>query len=124
SWSHSRLKIDDYNFKPCFFGEHLLQTDHAKNVGLVESEKTAIIASLIFPELIWLASGGKEGLSPYKFESLRNRNVFLFPDLTKPGDPKNCFEFWVKEIKAINGIITGFFEVSDYFEKRASQTEK
>ncbi len=124
SWSHSRLKIDDYNFKPCFFGEHLLQTDTSKNVGLVESEKTAIIASLVFPELIWLASGGKEGLSPYKFESLRNRNVFLFPDLTRPGDTKNCFDLWVKEINTINGMITGYFEVSDFFENRASITEK
>lgn len=124
SWSHSRLKIDDYNFKPCFFGEHLLQTDTSKNVGIVESEKTAIIASLVFPELIWLASGGKEGLSPYKFESLRNRNVFLFPDLTRPGDTKNCFDLWVKEINAINGMITGYFGVSDFFEKRASKKEK
>lgn len=124
SWSHSRLKLDDYNFKPCFFGEHLLQADTSKNVGLVESEKTAIIASLVFPELIWLASGGKEGLSPYKFESLRNRNVFLFPDLTRPGDTKNCFDLWVKEINAINGMITGYFEVSDFFENRASKTEK
>lgn len=124
SWSHSRLKINDYNFKPCFFGEHLLQTEPLKNVGLVESEKTAIIASLVFPEFNWLASGGKEGLSPYKFESLRNRNVFLFPDLTRSGDQKNCFELWVKEIKAINGIITGFFEVSDFFENRASKEGK
>lgn len=124
SWSHSRLKMENYNFKPCFYGEHLLNTDPCKNVGLVESEKTAIIASLVFPELIWLASGGKEGLSPVKFESLRNRNVFLFPDLTRPGDRKNCFDLWVKEIDTMNGMITGYFEVSNFFEKRASKEEK
>ncbi|MEB2779990.1 DUF6371 domain-containing protein [Algoriphagus sp. C2-6-M1] len=124
SWSHSRLKLEGFNLKLCLFGEHLLRTDPSKSVGIVESEKTAMIASIVFPELIWLASGGKEGLTPTKFESLRNRNVFLFPDLTKPGDPKNCFDHWVKEIKKIEGIIPGFFEVSDFFEKRASIEEK
>lgn len=124
SWSHSRLKLEGYNFKPCLFGEHLLKTYPSKSVGIVESEKTAIIASLVFPELIWLASGGKEGLSHAKLQSLRNRNVFLFPDLTKPGDTKNCFDQWTKEIERNKGIIPGYFQVSDFFEKRASEAEK
>ena len=124
SWSHSRLKLEGYNFKPCLFGEHLLRNDPSKSVGIVESEKTAIIASLVFPQLVWLASGGKEGLTPTKFKSLQNRNVFLFPDLTKPGDPKKCFDLWVKEIERIKGIIPGYFQVSNFFEKRASEAEK
>ncbi|MEB2785548.1 DUF6371 domain-containing protein [Algoriphagus persicinus] len=124
SWSHSRLKLEGFNLKLCLFGEHILRTDPSKSVGIVESEKTAMIASIVFPELIWLASGGKEGLTPTKFQSLQNRNVFLFPDLTKPGDPKNCFDHWAKEIEKIKGIIPGFFEVSDFFEKRASIEEK
>jgi hypothetical protein len=95
-----------------------------KNIGIVESEKTAIISSLIFPDMIWLASGGKNGLDPYKFESLRNRTVFLFPDLTKQGDKVNCFELWSKDVDRIKGIIPGLFEVSDYFESRATDQEK
>jgi len=124
SWTHSRLKLDDYNLKRCFFGDHLLKSNPSKDVGIVESEKTAIIASLVFPEMVWLASGGKSGLNPYKFESLRNRNVFLFPDLTKQGDKENCFELWSKDVEPIKGIITGRFEVSDYFESRATDQEK
>lgn len=124
SWSHSQLKLTGYNLKLCLFGEHLLRTDPSKSVGIVESEKTAIIASLVFPELIWMASGGKEGLSSSKLQALRNRNVFLFPDLTKPGDPKNCFDVWVKEIEQIKGTIPGYFEVSDFFEKRSTKGEK
>ena len=124
SWSHSRLKLDDFNLKLCFFGDHLLRSNPSKNVGIVESEKTAIISSLLFPDMVWLASGGKSGLNPYKFESLRNRTVFLFPDLTKPGDKESCFELWSKDVDRIKGIIPGVFEVSDYFESRATDQEK
>jgi hypothetical protein len=95
-----------------------------KNIGIVESEKTAIISSLIFPDMIWLASGGKNGLDPYKFESLRNRTVFLFPDLTKPADKETCFELWSKDLVRIKGDVTGLFEVSDYFESRATDEQK
>jgi hypothetical protein len=124
SWTHSRLKLTDFNLKRCFFGEHLLKSNPLKNIGIVESEKTAIISSLIFPDMIWLASGGKNGLDPYKFESLRNRTVFLFPDLTKPADKETCFELWSKDLVRIKGDVTGLFEVSDYFESRATDQEK
>lgn len=124
SWTHSRLKLTDFNLKRCFFGDHLLNSNPLKNVGIVESEKTAIISSLVFPEIVWLASGGKNGLDPYKFQSLRNRTVFLFPDLTKQGDKVNCFELWSKDVDRIKGIIPGLFEVSDYFESRATDQEK
>jgi hypothetical protein len=124
SWTHSRLKLTDFNLKRCFFGDHLLKSNPLKNIGIVESEKTAIISSLIFPDMIWLASGGKNGLDPYKFESLRNRTVFLFPDLTKPADKETCFELWSKDLVRIKGDVTGLFEVSDYFESRATDEQK
>lgn len=124
SWSHSRLKLDDFNLKLCFFGDHLLKSNPSKNVGIVESEKTAIISSLLFPDMIWLACGGKSGLNAYKFESLRNRTVFLFPDLTKPGEKETCFELWSKDVDRIKGIIPGHFEVSDYFESKATDQER
>ncbi|WP_146849443.1 DUF6371 domain-containing protein [Algoriphagus ratkowskyi] len=124
SWSHSRLKLDDFHLKLCFFGDHLLKSNPSKIVGIVESEKTAIISSLLFPDLVWLASGGKGNLNPYKFNSLKKRTVLLFPDLTKPGDKKNCFELWSEEVERIKGFIPGHFEVSDYFESKATDQEK
>jgi hypothetical protein len=124
SWTHSRLKLTDFNLKRCFFGDHLLKSNPLKNIGIVESEKTAIISSLIFPDMIWLASGGKNGLDPYKFESLKNRTVFLFPDLTKPADKETCFDLWTKDLIRIKGYVPGLFEVSDYFESRATDEQK
>lgn len=53
-----------------------------KPVALVESEKTALIASCYLPEYTWLATGGKNGcFNSEALRVLRGRNVTLFPDL-------------------------------------------
>jgi len=57
-WVHTALKLPDFNLYQCLFGEHLLKDNH-KTVAICESEKTAIIASVYLPDMIWLASGGK-----------------------------------------------------------------
>src|SRR5699024_8538126 len=62
TWVHSLL-YDDYNLKQCLFGEHLL-IDSEKPVALVESEKTAIIASVHYPDYTWLAVGSKHNIKP------------------------------------------------------------
>ena len=61
TWVHSVLHKGDYNLKQCFFGEHLLSEDKSRPVALVESEKTALVASYYLPQFLWIASGGKNG---------------------------------------------------------------
>ena len=61
-WVHNKLKksrtlAEDFNLQQCFFGEHLLKIYPDKYIGIVESEKSAIIASCIVPDMIWLAAG-------------------------------------------------------------------
>lgn len=82
TWVHSLLKLPDYNLRQCFFGEHLLPMNRGKPVAIVESEKTAIVASYYLPEYVWLATGGKHGC--FNADALRvlcERQVTLFPDL-------------------------------------------
>ncbi len=85
-WVHSlkdKLKqplYPDYHLKQCLFGEHLL-TPEVRDVALVESEKTAIIASHFYQDKIWLATGGKEGLTKERCGILRDKNVFIYPDV-------------------------------------------
>ena len=57
TWVHTVLKLPDFHLSQCLFGEHLL-TGNSKPAAVVESEKTAIIASCYLPEFIWLACGG------------------------------------------------------------------
>lgn len=79
TWVHS-LITDEYNLDQCLYGEHLI-TDEDQPVAIVESEKTAIIASVYFPKYTWLASGAKHNLKPEKCGCLMGKRVTLFPDV-------------------------------------------
>ena len=60
-WSKStELKLQDYNLKQCLCGEHLLSEKPTKPVAIVESEKSALIATHYMPEFIWLAGSGMQ----------------------------------------------------------------
>lgn len=110
TWVHSVLKLQDYGFKRCFFGEHLL-ADSSKPIAIVESEKTAIIASVYLPQFIWLAVGGKGNLCYEICKILKGRSVSLFPDL-------NAYEDWSCKAKEFSDI--GFFQVSDLLHRNAN----
>ena len=87
SWFHSYKSIKkDLGIKDkitkkidCFFGEHLLAFNN-KPVVIVEAEKTAIILSYFFPNIVFLASGGLNKLEGLDYDFLANRKVYLFPD--------------------------------------------
>jgi hypothetical protein len=83
-----RLFTVDQGYQPCFFGEHLLfQAGREDLVCIVESEKTAIVADLYFPEMqgrkcFWIAAGGNNGITESKAAAIRGMNVCLVPDFS------------------------------------------
>ncbi len=82
SWAHAELRLPDFNLRQCLFGQHLLPLYPDKTVILVESEKSAVIASHYMPDVVWLAAGGKNGcLNVRTIEALRGCDVVLLPDL-------------------------------------------
>ena len=114
SWVHTVIKQTDYQLKQCLFGEHLL-VDKSMPVAIVESEKTAIIASVYLPQFIWLAAGSLTNLNAEKCKVLQGRIVALFPDL-------NGFKKW--SVKAMELSHIASFTVSDLLERKASKLEK
>jgi hypothetical protein len=82
---------------------------------LVESEKTAVIASIYFSDYIWLATGGIANLSYERMKVLRNRKVVLFPDL-------GAFDLWSQKAKEFKKWLD--IRVSDYLEKIATPEER
>lgn len=125
-WVHSRMiKADrlnpDYNLMQCFFGEHLLPLNPGATVAIVESEKTAIIASWLMPDYIWLAAGQMQGLNLMKCKTLAGRNVVLFPDLSTNG---KAFELWKSKAAEIMKVINCRVFVSDLLEQTASDADR
>jgi hypothetical protein len=114
TWVHKATRVDEFNLQQCFFGEHLL-IDKSKPVAIVESEKTAIISSLYFPQFIWLATGSLNNLNETKCYILKGRQVTLFPDL-------KAFDLWEDKAYELNHIVS--FNVSDLLERKASSDEK
>ncbi|MEM7105652.1 MAG: DUF6371 domain-containing protein [Bacteroidota bacterium] len=78
--------LNDYeaNLKQCLFGAHILTDRKNDNVGIVESEKTAVIMAGFMPDVVWLATGGKNGanwINRDVYGDLKGRNVVLYPDI-------------------------------------------
>jgi hypothetical protein len=119
TWAHSALKLKDYNLQQCFFGEHLLKLQPELPVSIVESEKTAIIASVYFPQFIWLATGGKHGCkwtTPTVLNVLKGRHITLWPDI-------KAFDDW--QTKALELTKSGLqISISNLLEKVATASER
>lgn len=116
TWFHKKSDggvdiFPDFNLQQCFFGEHLLSLNPRKPIAIVESEKTAIIASKFIDKYIWLASGGSAGISHQKCQILKNRNVTLFPDLGK-------YDEWKIKAKEFG------FNISSHIENIATEEQR
>jgi hypothetical protein len=118
TWVHRLLsKNKDYQLNQCLFGEHQLITAPKQlTVGIVESEKTAIIASIVMPELIWLACGSVSNLSIHKFKSIADRKIILYPDL-------NAFDKWKIKANELSGYNLDI-HISDILERAACPNER
>lgn len=117
SWVHSLVGSKEFKLKQCFFGEHLLAIEKSLPVGIVESEKSALIASHYIPQYRWIASGGKHGcLNNDNLKVLIGRKVVLFPDL-------GAFTEW--NLKAMRMKEAGIeVKVFDYLERNATSKQR
>ena len=93
-WVHR--KFSDFNeevheIRQCFFGRHLI--DESEIICIVESEKTALICAGIFPDSVWMATGGRTQLTGFGLSELSNKKVFLFPD-------SDSVFFWQEKTRA------------------------
>jgi len=89
-------------------------------VAFVESEKSAVLGSIckgLFPEIVWLAGGGKSNLTVERLEMFgRIRIIILYPDA-------DGFERW--QSIAVEARRRGLkVVVSDLIEKNATEAEK
>jgi len=125
----------------CLFGLHLLSTpsinpnvissvveksprfssSRPKAVAIVESEKSAIILSELFPDYTWLASGGKTMLNASLFAPLGDKRIILFPDTDETGE---TFALWQGIAQEATKLYKSRIHVSNLLELHATPAQK
>ena len=81
NWLIAKKGKSDRRGKWPLFGEHLLPLDPTAPVGIVESEKTALIGTIAMPGYIWVATGSVANLNAKRLNAVKDRDCYLFPDL-------------------------------------------
>jgi len=112
SW-HAIQKMKDRKPKDILFGLHRVNEPGNKSIGIVESEKTAIVMAGTMPELIWMATGSVGNLTIDRLQPIRNRKIFLFPDV-------GYFDSWKDKASKFTGFN---IEVSTLLESRCPELQ-
>ena len=132
SWASARLKAyygydGELPVERCLFGLHLISpsTLHlppsTKSVAIVESEKTAVIMSEVYPQYVWMAAGGLSALSAEKLMPLCGRHVVLFPDTDPDG---KAFDHWQQVAREASRHSLFPVYVSPLLERQATPEQK
>ncbi|KAA3604561.1 MAG: hypothetical protein DWQ06_03710 [Calditrichaeota bacterium] len=113
TWVHKLGKFKNFNLAQCLFGEYQLsQTQERKTIAIVESEKTAVLMSLVMPKYIWLACGGLHNLNSQICKALKGRKVIIYPDVSG-------FEQWKMKAQRLMNFCE--VRISDTLESLASK---
>ena len=71
----------------CLFGQHLLtQADPSMPISIVESERSAVILSELYPQSLWLAYAYPANFSERLLEPLQGHRVVLFSNADETMD--------------------------------------
>ncbi|KOY52241.1 DUF6371 domain-containing protein [Polaribacter dokdonensis] len=96
SWIHKQMKLKDFVLQQCLFGlQNINNIEKGNTICLVESEKTAVIMSIVEPKVLWLATGSKSNFQKELLNPLKEYNVIAYPDKTE-------FDKWNKVSKQLN----------------------
>ena len=118
------VKDDNFEMRQVFFGIHLIDYYKKYKIGIVESEKTALLCDLFFDEeIVWIASGGLQGLNEDKFKDLIGREVLLFPDLSSKKSKINACELWKSKAEIISKKIKIDIKINTILDKIADKID-
>lgn len=127
TWVHN--VIPKFNFKQCFFGEHLLNNNANPKIAVIEGEKSALVCSLYFPQYTWLATGGANGCKWREYsvhKVFEGREVTMFPDFGfyNRQSGKTCFEEWTDRAASIMERVKCLITVSSVLENNLPDEER
>jgi hypothetical protein len=122
----------------CLFGTHLLMEDgrckmadvssqtssfrpQPSAIAVVEAEKTAVIMSERYPDVLWLAAGGLYELTAVKLFPLRGRRIILFPDTDIEG---HAYATWYRVMLQAQQLLGQTIHMSPLLELHATPEQK
>ena len=92
-------------------------------VCIVESEKTAVICSVVFPDAVWLSCGGLQMFKPELLAPLVAHKVILFPDTDEKGE---AYKAWLSVAQQAQKLYPFQYplRISPLLELHASEDQK
>ena len=126
AWASSLLKVKGqlpewWNPSHCFFGQHLLRSEEEKGIGIVESERSAVILSELYPSLLWLARSYPANLTEEHFQPLQGHAVTLFPRTDPFG---NTYTAYLELADQVHRSLGLDIRVSPILEDHATPEQK
>lgn len=126
-----KIPVNGHSLRQCLFGLHLINETNKKIIAVVESEKTAIVMSLIFNDFVWLATGGKGNFKYDLLKSIKSYKIVAFPDKDAISEWKetaeklNKYGFKVQVDELLSGLdIPENADLADIFLKDSSYLER
>lgn len=105
-WVHSYLKrmgqLKEFCLSQCLFGLHLIREDKTSVIAIVESEKTACMMSVVFPEFLWMACGAKGEFKLSKLAPIQHRKIIAYPDCEIQKNGCTTFVEWKSKASKFN----------------------
>ncbi|MBE6251938.1 MAG: hypothetical protein E7109_00270 [Bacteroidales bacterium] len=105
----------------CLFGRHILNIPSLTDspICIVESEKTALMASIAYPQGIWMATGSSYYLTQEKITGLDCNRIILFPDpdLREHSDRNDELHDWFRIIENGETLWLKGVKLSYFMEK-------
>lgn len=128
SWVSTMLKARYPEAAPfvsiehCLFGLHQISQYEQMPIGIVESERTAVLLSELRPELLWLAYVYGANCTVDQFEPLQGRKITFFPRTDPDKEMELSFLELADQLKRLYRHID--VNVSHFLEDHASPDQK
>ena len=105
----------------CLFGLHQIN-EQPKPIGIVESERSAVLLSELCPDLLWMAYSYGSNCTVDKFEPLQGRKITFYPR-TEP-NKEYYFSFLELADQIKRAYKTIDISVSSFLENNATDDQK
>ena len=111
----------------CLFGLHLLHEKPDLPIGIVESEKSAIVMAVNDPSMLWMATGSLDNFNGRMLLPLAGRRIIAYPDLDNKRGKGSVYSYTLEQWRktAVELSKSGLdITVSDKLEKMANAAKR